>query len=169
MDIAKAIKPQKVDGQWLGAQISGRYKSVVKKEYIKAGVPWVYEPEKNEEINPRHKQPKRPKFMRNKSVRLSELKSLVQRNDQIVNDYRQEFLNNRRYRGTARFVKEFAPSWMSYLRSVGSKVSTNSSTMDVFANPEAGFGGDDKKKQSKVAPKKKDDGGKKKDDAGKKK
>jgi hypothetical protein len=108
-------------------------RNVIRKQFIEAGVPWTYEQPKSDEANPRHKAPKKPKWIRNKSVRLSEIKSLVDKNDQLVNEYRQEFLNNRKYKGASRFVKEFVPSWLSYLRTTGYKTVQN----DEEGNPAA--------------------------------
>lgn len=103
---------------------------MVKKEFLKAGVPWTYEPEKSEESNPRHKTPKKPKHIREKAVRLSEIKALVDRNEKTVLDYRQEFLNNRRFRGGPKFIKEFVPSWLSHLRTEGYKSTSQNADED---------------------------------------
>lgn len=46
---------------------------------------------------------------------------MVEKNEQLVTEYRQEFLNNRKYKGATRFVKEFVPSWLGYLRTTGYK------------------------------------------------
>jgi len=99
---------------------------VLRKEFLKAGVPWVYEPEKSDEKNSRHKKPKLHKSFREQPKRLAELKSLVERNQQMVMEYRNEMLNNRRYKGTARFVKEFVPSWLSYIKTTEKKGPVNS-------------------------------------------
>jgi hypothetical protein len=43
---------------------------------------------------------------------------MVEKNDKMVLEYRQELVNNRRYKGAARFVKEFVPSWLSHMKAV---------------------------------------------------
>ena len=102
----------------------------MRKEFLKAGVPWTYEPEKTDENNPRHRTPKRPKHIREKAVRLSEIKALVEKNDKMVLDYRQEFLNNRKFRGAPKFVKEFVPSWLNHLRTEGYKSTSQNTDED---------------------------------------
>jgi hypothetical protein len=101
-------------------------------------VPWTYEPEKDDSLNPRHKMPKRPKYVRNHPQRLSEIKALVDKNDKMVAEFRQESLNNRKYKGPARFMKEFVPSWLSYLKTADRK-SLSGSEPVIKDNPNIGI------------------------------
>ena len=46
--IQDLIKPTLVNGKWRKAVISGRQKAELKYYFERAGVPWIYEPEKAE-------------------------------------------------------------------------------------------------------------------------
>ena len=69
VSLPAAFKAQKISGAFQRAHISLRYKNVLKKEFLKNGVPWLFEPVKVD-INPRHKTPKGHKRSQEKIVRL---------------------------------------------------------------------------------------------------
>lgn len=136
VQLPQAISSSVVKGRYIKPMFSNRWKNVLRKEFTIQGVPWTYEPVKEDTVNPRDKTPKRPKWIRNKALRLSELKSLIEKNDQIVAEYRREHLNNRKYKGVARFIKEFTPSWLSYMRAAAnSKGPSSKSSADVYVDP----------------------------------
>lgn len=130
-------------------------RNILRKEFLKAGVPWVYEPEKTDDKNSRHKKPKLHKSFRDRAVRLSELKSLVERNDQMIMEYRNEMLNNRKYKGTARFVKEFVPSWLSFIKTAERKGPVNSKGSDLLGSVDDPFLEGRKQKQKTMTKEKK--------------
>jgi len=42
-NIGEMIKPQYVQGKWRRPDISGRQKAELKKYFMQAGLPWIYE------------------------------------------------------------------------------------------------------------------------------
>lgn len=73
---------------------------------------------------------------------------MVEKNDDLVMEYRHEMLNNRKYKGTARFVKEFMPSWISYVKNnTDTKSTVSSKGSDALSSMEDEYA---EKRQSKV-------------------
>ena len=57
MTLSEAIRPHFVNGVWKKAAIGARYRNVLRKEFLAAGVPWEFEQAKPER-HPFHRTPK---------------------------------------------------------------------------------------------------------------
>lgn len=58
-----------VNGRYLGPELSGRYKGMLRKQFYFHGLPWIYDLPKNPDLNPYHKKPKGHKRERTREQR----------------------------------------------------------------------------------------------------
>eukprot|EP00347_Sterkiella_histriomuscorum_P000981 403373788 len=95
--IEDLIKPQLVHGKWRSAAIGGRQKAQLRTYFEKAGVPWIYDKERPEVhfASPYNKKPKGDALSRNYEVRLANIRKALSTQDDRLEKYRQEKLNNK--------------------------------------------------------------------------
>jgi hypothetical protein len=89
LNVAEAIKPTLVNGHWHKAKLSARYKNVLRKEFLKAGVPW----EHGKPLSPNHpfeKVPKRTKHDRKKAERVQRIIKALEKQPDLIAEYRKK-------------------------------------------------------------------------------
>lgn len=98
-----AFMPKKLPGKgWLKADVGGRYRNVLKKEFIKAGVPWEYDPQtykRSNSLHPFQYPPKESKKLVNKAIRVAKITKALEKQDELQLKYRQERANKKRLTG----------------------------------------------------------------------
>lgn len=72
---------------------------MLKKEFLKAGVPWEWDPVKMPGRHPFDRAPKFPKSVRDKHLRVAKIKAALEKQDEIQLKYRQEVLNKKKLGG----------------------------------------------------------------------
>jgi len=95
----ECFKPQLVNGKWRGAEVGSRYRHMLRKEFLKAGVPWEFEAPKTTQKHPYDRTPKHPHLLREKAARVKKITKALENQDALIAKYRQDFLNSRRLSG----------------------------------------------------------------------
>ena len=108
----ECFKPQLINGKWHGPEVSSRYRSLLRKEFIKAGVPWEFEPAKTTQRHPFDRAPKHSLLLREKAARVKKITKALENQDALISKYRQDFLNSRRLAGTDYLVRTALGSYI---------------------------------------------------------
>lgn len=58
LSLPEALKGSMRNGAWYKSAISGRYKAELRRQFHMHGLPWIYDPPRDDSKNPRHKKPK---------------------------------------------------------------------------------------------------------------
>jgi hypothetical protein len=107
LSFPQAFTATKVGKKWLGAEVGSRYRSVLKKEFLKAGVPWEYDPvryQKKEPLNPFEQSPKLPQSVKNKRMRVARIERALAKQDELQLKHRQEVASKKRLTGLDFFM-----------------------------------------------------------------
>ena len=102
LSLPEALLPHKVGKKWFGALIGAKYRSTLKREFLKAGVPWEYDQVKFKRpgsMHPFEKAPKTPKKIEQRAIRVTMIKRALARQDDLQLKYRQETANKKRLTG----------------------------------------------------------------------
>ncbi|CAG9335330.1 unnamed protein product [Blepharisma stoltei] len=101
-----------VNGKWMRAALSARYRNVLRKEFLKAGVPWEYDPVKAPGRHPYDRAPKIPARYRNKAIRIEKISKALERQDELILKNREEMAKKKRLTGLDKFVSSTYNYWM---------------------------------------------------------
>jgi hypothetical protein len=107
LSLPSAFVPQKIGSKWIGAEVGARYRNVLRKEFLKAGVPWEYDPIKFKKPNSKHPFQKPPKLSKKyeiKAIRIAKITKALSRQDELQLKYRQETANKKRLTGIDHFI-----------------------------------------------------------------
>lgn len=101
LSFPEAFLPRRLGKGWIGAAVGGRYRNVLKKEFLKAGVPWEYDPKhfKPKGPHPFDMAPKPQKKIALKAMRVTMIKRALARQDDLQLKYRQETANKKPNKG----------------------------------------------------------------------
>jgi hypothetical protein len=102
LNFSQVFSPTKVGNKWVGAAVNSRYRQTLKKEFLKAGVPWEYDPthfEKRSPMHPYERPPKVPRNVKNKRMRVAKIERALAKQDDLQLKYRQETANKKRLTG----------------------------------------------------------------------
>jgi hypothetical protein len=108
----ECFKPQLINGKWRGAEVGSRYRSLLRKEFIKAGVPWEFEAAKTTQRHPFDRAPKHSLLLREKAARVKKITKALENQDALISKYRQDFLNSRRLAGADYLVRTALGSYI---------------------------------------------------------
>ena len=107
LSFPQAFLPRKMGRGWIGATVGGKYRNILKKEFLKAGVPWEYDPPKFQRPSSAHpfeKMPKVPRSVNLKSIRVAKITRALAKQDELQLKYRQEAANKKRITGIDHFI-----------------------------------------------------------------
>jgi len=114
LSLGEALFPKKVNGNWRGAEISARYRAALRKEFLKAGVPWEWDrPKKPFSEHIFNKPPKMNKHIRTKEIKIARITKALQKQDELKLKHRQEQLNKKKPTGLDAF---FASSLGNFIK-----------------------------------------------------
>lgn len=102
LNFSQAFAPTKIGKKWIGPAINSRYRQVLKKEFLKAGVPWEFEPthfEKKASLHPFDRIPKVPLSVKHKRMRVARIERALSKQEELQLKYRQEVANKKRLTG----------------------------------------------------------------------
>ena len=102
LSFPEAFTASKVGQKWMGAAVGGRYRAILKKEFLKAGVPWEYDTkrfQKTPPINPFEIQPRQSRSIKKKLMRVSKIERALARQDDLQLKHRQDTANKKRLTG----------------------------------------------------------------------
>lgn len=103
LNLPEALIRKSVNGKWMHPGLTSRYRNVLKKEFLKAGVPWEYDPVKPPGRHPYDRAPKIPARYRNKAIRIEKINKALERQDDLKLKYRQEITAKKRFSGIDQF------------------------------------------------------------------
>lgn len=86
------------------------------REFERRGLPWIYDGKPEPEIGKFEERPEMEDTVKNKLLRIEEIKENLLRNDEEIYQYRKEMINARKYGKFAKVVDELFPSWVSNVR-----------------------------------------------------
>lgn len=114
---AEALKPQFKNGRFISPALSGRYRRLLRKEFLLVNLPLSpLEGVKEPKRNPRHKMPKGHKWEAKKLEHLKKVKESLLKADEEEKKYREKRLEGREYGGMDLVVKKASPSMFSLLK-----------------------------------------------------
>lgn len=114
---AEALKPQFKNGKFYGPALSGRYRSLLRKQFLMVNLNLsTLEGFKEPKKNPRHKMPKGHKFEKKKLEHLKKVQESLSKADEEEQKYRLKRLNQRDYGGIDEAVKKASPSMFALLK-----------------------------------------------------
>lgn len=116
LSFPQALMPSKMGRKWVGAAVGGKYRSILKKEFLKAGVPWEYETKNyidSKYTHPFEKPPKEKKMIKQKIMRVAKITKALTKQDELQLKHRQETANKKRLTGLDFF---FASSLGNFLK-----------------------------------------------------
>lgn len=102
LNFTQAFAPTKMGRKWIGPAVSARYRQVLKKEFLKAGVPWEYDPTPHQtknSVHPFDRPPKVPQSVKHKRMRVARIERALAKQDELQLKYRQETANKKRLTG----------------------------------------------------------------------
>ena len=105
MTLSEAMKPQFVNGVWKKAALGGRYRNVLRKEFLKAGVPWEFEQPKSAR-HPFHRAPKGNKDQRTKKERVERIIKALERQPEIQLEHRKKIAKEKPLTGLDYLAKQ---------------------------------------------------------------
>ena len=109
----ECIRPQLVNGAWRGAEVGARYRNVLRKEFLKAGVPWEYEVKAEASTrNPFDRSPKHTKDQHNKATRIRKIIKALENQDTLIAKHHQDRSNSKRLVGADYLVKSTLGSFI---------------------------------------------------------
>lgn len=115
----ECFKPQLVNGKWRAAEVGSRYRNLLRKEFLKAGVPWEFEPAPTAPAHhPYDRAPKHSKQLLEKANRIRRITKALENQEAMIAKYRQEYLNNKRLTGADYMIKT---ALGSYIKGTGKK------------------------------------------------
>ena len=96
--IGNLTRPTFVNGRWRKAEINGYKKRQLKRYFVRAGVPWIYDKEKPEihEASNYNRKPKGTKFNNNYETRLAMIRKNLSQMDDKLHKHRVENLENKK-------------------------------------------------------------------------
>lgn len=98
LKLPEAILSTTIGKRHIPAPLSARYRGVLRKEFLKAGVPWEYDiPQK--ERHPFDRPPKLPKDKRNRVAKVNRIIKALDRQNELEMKYRQDVANKKRLTG----------------------------------------------------------------------
>jgi hypothetical protein len=98
----QAFAPQRLGRKWVGAAVGSRYRNVLKKEFLKAGVPWEYDHQTYTDprfVHPYAKPPKEKQRVKNKTMRVERITRALAKQDELQLKYRQDVASKKRLTG----------------------------------------------------------------------
>eukprot|EP01017_Pseudomicrothorax_dubius_P016006 TRINITY_DN1822_c0_g1_i3.p2 TRINITY_DN1822_c0_g1~~TRINITY_DN1822_c0_g1_i3.p2 ORF type:complete len:171 (-),score=51.35 TRINITY_DN1822_c0_g1_i3:462-974(-) len=113
LNLPQAMKPQRIGHGWRRAELGGRYRALLRKTFRLNGVPWIYEPVRNPEMNPYNRKPKGKKFLHSRPTRLAKIKKALADSAMTEQKLRQEKMNNRKLSGLDLLIKQVAPDLLT--------------------------------------------------------
>lgn len=102
LSFPEALTASKVGKKWMGAAVGGRYRAILKKEFLKAGVPWEYDTPRYKttpNISPFEIRPRESSNIKKKIMRVSKIERALARQDEIQLKHRQDTANKKRLTG----------------------------------------------------------------------
>lgn len=108
LNLTRATQRRKFGNKWVSPALSGRYRSMLNKEFRKKGLPVITQKPNDDSKNQRHKRPKGTKHQLFKKTMIQQrIMSLLPKADEEITKYRQEKLNEREYGGLDLFMKVY--------------------------------------------------------------
>ena len=96
-NMGNLLRPQFVNGRWRKPTIQGRQKAQLKAYFEKAGVPWIYDKERDtvHETSAYNRKPKGTKFENNYETKLALVRKNLVTQEERIQKYRQDRLNSK--------------------------------------------------------------------------
>lgn len=105
LNLSEALFPKVINGKWIGAEISSRYHGALKKEFLKAGVPWEWEKQHTIERHPFDRAPKHTKRIRTRAEKIGRINKALERQEDLKLKYRQELSKKKPIVGLDFFIR----------------------------------------------------------------
>lgn len=105
LSLSEALLPKVINGKWRGAEISSRYRNELRKEFLKAGVPWEWDKKHTIEKHPFDRPPKHTKRLRNKADRIARINKALEKQEDLKLKYRQELAKKKPLVGFDFFIR----------------------------------------------------------------
>jgi hypothetical protein len=117
LNLNTAFKVQREGKRHLSPALRAKYRRYLTNEFRKVDLPIFFNPPKTNENNQYQKKPKAKKYDLNaRRDREDRIRQAILKADDELLKHRQNFLNNRRYRGVDRMMQEVFPDWMDIVR-----------------------------------------------------
>jgi hypothetical protein len=98
LTLPEALLSTMVGKRRMPAPLSARYRGALRKEFLKAGVPWEYD-QPREGRHPFDRAPKLPKHIRNRSAKVSRIVKALERQNELQTKYRNDVASRKRLTG----------------------------------------------------------------------
>lgn len=107
MTLSEAVRPHFVNGVWKKAALGSRYRNVLRKEFLKAGVPWEFEGQQTKPAkHPFHRAPKGNKDQRTKKERVERIIKALERQPEIQLEHRKKMAKDKPLTGLDFLTKQ---------------------------------------------------------------
>ena len=112
LDLKKSFNPVKKGVVWRPPFLTAKYRRRLIKEFRKVNLPIFFTKIKTNENNNYQKKPRNSKYeLFAKPEKEHHIRTAILKADEEIMKFRQQFLNNRKYKGVDRMFQEIMPDW----------------------------------------------------------
>ena len=130
-NLEKLLKPQFVNGKLNRPKISGKRRNLLKKLFMRAGLPWIYEGPRPaiDTGSPYNNKSEVSRSMKTRRDRIEDIRNNLVKLEDDMKIFRQEQLDNRKYRGLDRDIQGFLQAYVKGRKRQDSNANFRSTTV----------------------------------------